>query len=169
MAQIDTKDRRISAMLCVPYTDALLAPSDAPEACLTVSFYLMGWKTGSALAWKKWAVIKAARGPNWRRSKVVLREMQIKSYLTKCANKKMFQFFRSSRRVKMSFLYEKGRAATFLLLCAYRFKKGNASLDFEQDDFVNKKQRQLPFPISSPGRQQVRNFRDFACCPKVLT
>ena len=68
----------------------------------------------------------------------------------------------------MSFLYEKGRAATFLLLCAYRFKKGNASLDFEQDDFVNKKQRQLPFPISSPGRQQVRNFRDFACCPKYL-
>ena len=75
------------------------------------------------------------------------------------------QFFRSSRRVKMSFLCKKGRA---LLLCAFCFKKGNASLDFEQDDFVNKKQRQLPFPISSPGRQQVRNFRDFACCPKVL-
>ena len=36
----------------------------------------------------------------------------------------------------MSFLYEKGRAATFcLLLCAYRFKKGSASLDFELDDY----------------------------------
>ncbi len=69
----------------------------------------------------------------------------------------------------MSFLYEKGREATFcLLLCAYRFKKGNASLDFEQDDFVNKKQRQLPFPISSPGRQQVRNFRDFAALRLLL-
>ena len=69
----------------------------------------------------------------------------------------------------MSFLYEKGRAATFLLLCAYRFKKGNASLDFEQDDFVNKKQRQLPFPISSPGRQQVRNFATSLASLKVLT
>ena len=36
----------------------------------------------------------------------------------------------------MSFLYEKGRAATFcLLLCAYRFKKGSASLVFELDDY----------------------------------
>ena len=70
--------------------------------------------------------------------------------------KQYIQFFRSSRRVKMSFLYEKGRAATFcLLLCAYRFKKGNASLDFELDEIVNKKQRRLPFPLSSPGRQQV--------------
>ena len=77
------------------------------------------------------------------------------------------QFFRSSRRVKMSFLYEKGRAAT-LLLCAYRFKKDNASLDFEQDDYEIGRGRLLPFPFSSPGRQQVRNFRDFACCPKVL-
>ena len=69
----------------------------------------------------------------------------------------------------MSFLYEKGRAATFcLLLCAYRFKKGNASLDFEQDDFVNKKQRQLPFPISSPGRQQVRNFATSLASLKYL-
>ena len=57
----------------------------------------------------------------------------------------------------MSFLCKKGRAAT-LLLCAFCFKKGNASLDFELDDFVNKKQRLLPFPISSPGRQQVRKF-----------
>ena len=65
------------------------------------------------------------------------------------------QFFRSSRRVKMSFLYEKGRAATFLLLCAYRFKKGNASLDFEQDDYEIRRRRLLPFPFSSPGRQQV--------------
>ena len=48
------------------------------------------------------------------------------------------EFFRSSRRVKMSFLYEKGRAATFcLLLCAYRFKKGSASLVFELDDYEN--------------------------------
>ena len=67
----------------------------------------------------------------------------------------------------MSFLYEKGRAATFLLLCAYRFKKGNASLDFEQDDFVNKKQRQLPFPISSPGRKEVLRVTSLRC-PKVL-
>ena len=67
----------------------------------------------------------------------------------------VLQFFRSSRRVKMSFLYEKGRAATFLLLCAYRFKKGNASLDFEQDDYEIRRRRLLPFPFSSPGRQQV--------------
>ena len=66
-----------------------------------------------------------------------------------------FQFFRSSRRVKMSFLYEKGRA-TFMLLCAYRIKKDNASLDFEHDENeICKKQRLLPFPLSSPGRQQV--------------
>ena len=69
----------------------------------------------------------------------------------------------------MSFLCEKGRAATFcLLLCAYRFKKDNASRDFEQDDFVNKKQRQLPFPISSPGRQQVRNFATSLASLKYL-
>ena len=63
----------------------------------------------------------------------------------------------------MSFLYEKGRAATFcLLLCAYRFKKGNASLDFELDEIVNKKQRRLPFPLSSPGRQQVLRVTSLA-------
>ena len=64
----------------------------------------------------------------------------------------------------MSFLYEKGRAATFLLLCAYRFKKGNASLDFEQDDYeICKKQRRLlPFPFSSPGRQQVLRVTSLA-------
>ena len=75
------------------------------------------------------------------------------------------QFFRSSRRVKMSFLYEKGRAATFcLLLCAYRFKKGSASLDFEHDDYETcKKQRLLlPFPFSSPGRQQVLRVTSLA-------
>ena len=66
----------------------------------------------------------------------------------------MSQFFRSSRRVKMSFLCKKGRAATWLL-CAFCFKKGSASLDFELDEIVNKKQRRLPFPLSSPGRQQV--------------
>ena len=75
------------------------------------------------------------------------------------------QFFRSSRRVKMSFLCKKGRAA--LLLCAYCFKKGNASLDFEQDEIVNKKQRLLPFPLSSPGRQQVLRVTSLRC-PKVL-
>ena len=68
----------------------------------------------------------------------------------------------------MSFLYEKGRAATFcLLLCAYRFKKGNASLDFELDEIVNKKQRPLPFPLSSPGRQQVLRVTSLAV-PKYL-
>ena len=77
------------------------------------------------------------------------------------------QFFRSSRRVKMSFLYEKGRAATFLLLCAYRFKKGNASLDFEQDDYEIGRGRLLPFPFSSPGRQQVPRVTSLRC-PKVL-
>ena len=79
----------------------------------------------------------------------------------------VFQFFRSSRRVKMSFLYEKGRAATFLLLCAYRFKKGNASLDFEQDDYEIRRRRLLPFPFSSPGRQQVLRVTSLRC-PKVL-
>ena len=77
------------------------------------------------------------------------------------------QFFRSSRRVKMSFLYEKGRAATLLLLCAYRFKKGNASLDFEQDDYEIRRRRLLPFPFSSPGRQQVPRVTSLRC-PKVL-
>ena len=68
----------------------------------------------------------------------------------------------------MSFLYEKGRAATFcLLLCAYRFKKDNASLDFELDEIVNKKQRLLPFPLSSPGRQQVLRVTSLAV-PKYL-
>ena len=67
----------------------------------------------------------------------------------------------------MSFLCEKGRAATFLLLCAYRFKKGNASLDFELDEIVNKKQRPLPFPLSSPGRQQVLRVTSLAV-PKYL-
>ena len=62
----------------------------------------------------------------------------------------------------MSFLYEKGRAAVCLLLCAYRFKKGNASLDFELDEIVNKKQRLLPFPLSSPGRQQVLRVTSLA-------
>ena len=73
------------------------------------------------------------------------------------------QFFRSSRRVKMSFLCKKGRAAT-LLLCAFCFKKGNASLDFEQDDYeICKKQRRLlPFPFSSPGRQQVLRVTSLA-------
>ena len=75
------------------------------------------------------------------------------------------QFFRSSRRVKMSFLYEKGRAA--LLLCAYRFKKGNASLDFEQDDYEIGRGRLLPFPFSSPGRQQVLRVTSLAV-PKYL-
>ena len=61
----------------------------------------------------------------------------------------------------MSFLCKKGRAAT-LLLCAFCFKKGNASLDFEQDEIVNKKQRLLPFPLSSPGRQQVLRVTSLA-------
>ena len=68
----------------------------------------------------------------------------------------------------MSFLYEKGRAATFLLLCAYRFKKGNASLDFEQDDYeIRRRRLLLPFPFSSPGRQQVPRVTSLRC-PKVL-
>ena len=58
----------------------------------------------------------------------------------------------------MSFLCKKGRA----LLCAFCFKKGNASLDFEQDEIVNKKQRLLPFPLSSPGRQQVLRVTSLA-------
>ena len=65
----------------------------------------------------------------------------------------------------MSFLYEKGRAA--LLLCAYRFKKDNASLDFEQDDYEIGGGRLLPFPFSSPGRQQVLRVTSLRC-PKVL-
>ena len=59
----------------------------------------------------------------------------------------------------MSFLCKKGRA---LLLCAFCFKKDNASLDFEQDEIVNKKQRLLPFPLSSPGRQQVLRVTSLA-------
>ena len=78
------------------------------------------------------------------------------------------QFFRSSRRVKMSFLYEKGRAATFcLLLCAYRFKKGSASLVFELDDYETAEAAAASsFSVFVPG-SSTSPSRDFACCPKV--
>ena len=74
------------------------------------------------------------------------------------------QFFRSSRRVKMSFLCKKGRAAT-LLLCAYCFKKGNASRDFELDEIVNRSGGFFLFRFRP--RVVNKSFARLRCCPKV--
>ena len=67
----------------------------------------------------------------------------------------------------MSFLCEKGRAATFcLLLCAYRFKKGSASLVFELDDYETAEAAAASsFSVFVPG-SSTSPSRDFALLTK---
>ena len=69
----------------------------------------------------------------------------------------------------MSFLCEKGRAATFcLLLCAYRFKKGSASLVFELDDYETAEAAAASsFSVFVPG-SSTSPSRDFAAALKYL-